>query len=139
MISNLFILTIPQWSIFAAVTVIIYGWVERKKSFELVGLAILALLAVFAGWTIFSGMLVPESFFESTGIVDDEIMLAPDEIPIEGRMLPFYWGITVNGIIAMAAFITEWKDLKISKTLKIITCVIAILMFFGLLSAVSNN
>lgn len=138
MISNFTILTIPQWFIFAAVTVIIYGWVERKKSFGLVGLAILVLLAVFTGWAIFSGMLVPESFIEAVGTIDEEIMLAPDEIPVEGRMLPFYWGITINGLIALVAFVAEWRDMKAAKTLKIIVCVIAILMFFGMMSVVRN-
>lgn len=138
MISNFTILTIPQWFIFAAVTVIIYGWMEHKKSFGLIGSAVFVLLAVFTGWAILSGMLVPESFIEAAGTIDEEIMLAPDEIPIEGRMLPFYWGITINGLIAVAAFVTEWRNMKAAKALKITICIIGLLMFFGMMSIVKS-
>jgi heme A synthase len=133
MISNFTILSIPQWAVFAAVTIIIYGWTEGKRSFTQIGTAILFLLGIYAVWVIYTGLLVPESLFDTTEALDGEVLFNPDEIPMEGRMLPVYWGFVVNAAIALAAFITGLRDGKASKVLKIITIVFSLFLFFAMI------
>ena len=133
MISNFTILSIPQWAVFAAVTIIIYGWTEGKRSFTQIGTVILFLLGIYAAWVIYTGLLVPESLFDTTEALDGEVLFNPDEIPMEGRMLPVYWGFVVNAAIALAAFITGLRDGKASKVLKIITIVFSLFLFFAMI------
>ncbi len=133
MISNFTVITVPQWAIFAAITVVIYGWVEKKKAFGIVGSAIMITLALFAGWALYSGVLIPESLFDTTETMDGEQLFLPDELPVEGRMLPFYWALALNGIIALAAMMAEILDRRQTKILKMIMCIIGLLVFFGMI------
>jgi hypothetical protein len=133
MISNFTIITVPQWAIFAAISVIIYGWVERKKVFGVVGSALIFVLGIFAAWVIFSGMLVPEGLFDTREAFDGEELFQPGEMPIEGRMLPFYWGMAINGVLGLSAAIAESLNKKYAKILKVMICLIALAIFFGIL------
>lgn len=135
MISNFTIITIPQWAIFTAITVIIYGWVERKKAFGMVGSAVFVALGIYAAWVIYAGLLVPESMFDTREAMDGENLFMPDELPVEGRMLPFYWGMVINSIVALAALGTEAYGKKTAYILKIAACAIGLLIFFGMLGA----
>jgi hypothetical protein len=132
MISNFTIFTVPQWAIFAAVTVVIYGWVEQKRAFGLVGSGILIALSLFAGWAVYTGMLLPEGLFGTAEALGGEELFMPDELPVEGRMLPFYWGLILNGVVALGAFIAEATNRKPAKPLKILMSFIAMLLFFGM-------
>jgi hypothetical protein len=133
MISNFTIITVPQWAIFAAITVVIYGWVEQKKAFGMVGSIILMALGIFAGWAIYNELLMPEGLFDTTEAMDGEELFLPDELPIEGRLLPFYWGLIVNSVIALGALITDIMNKKVTRVLKVVMCIIGLLIFFGMI------
>ena len=135
MISNFTIVTVPQWAIFAAVSVIIYGWVERKKAFGMVGSGLLIILGAFAGWAIFTGLLVPENLFDTREAYNGEELFLPDEMPIEGRMLPFYWAMVANGIFGFFAVLAEGFNKKYGTGLKIFICLVALGIFFGMIGA----
>ena len=133
MISNFTVITVPQWAIFAAITVVIYGWVEQKKAFGMVGSIILMALGIFAGWAIYNGLLMPEGLFDTKEALDGEELFLPDELPIEGRVLPFYWGLIFNGFVALGALLAEIMNKKIAKVLKVIMCIIGLLIFFAMI------
>jgi len=135
MINNFTVITIPQWTIFAAITIIIYGWVEQKKIFGLIGISLMVFLGIFAGWVIYSGWLIPESLFDTTGTMDGEELFSENEIPTEGRMLPFYWGLVLNGAISVLVFLVEYSGKKYSKPLKLLIMLFALMIFFGMASA----
>ena len=132
MISNFTVITVPQWAIFAAITVVIYGWVEQKKAFGMVGSIILIALGIFAGWAIYKGLLIPEGLFDTKEAMDGEELFLPDEFPIEGRLLPFYWGLIGNSVVALGSLITEMMNNKQAKLLKVAMCIIGLLIFFGM-------
>lgn len=133
MISNFTVITVPQWAIFAAITVVIYGWVERKKAFGMVGSLILMALGIFAGWAIYNGLLMPEGLFDTKEVMDGEELFLPDELPIEGRLLPFYWGLIANSVVALCALLTDIMNKKVTKALKVAMCIFGILIFFGMI------
>jgi hypothetical protein len=133
MINNFTIITVPQWAVFVAITAVIYGWVEKKKSFRLLGAAILAGLGIFSAWAIYIGALLPESLFDTTEIYNGEELFMPDEVPTQGRLLPFYWGLVASGGIAIAALIAGIFNHRLAKPLVILMCIVALLMFFGIL------
>jgi hypothetical protein len=133
MISNFTVVTVPQWAIFAAVTIIFYGWTEKKRVFELIGLSILILLGLFSAWVIWSGLLLPEGLFDTAETFGGEELFAPDDIPLEGRMLPVYWGMTVTGAVALVTFLLELNQSKTAKAMKVVSIILALLMFFGMI------
>jgi predicted membrane channel-forming protein YqfA (hemolysin III family) len=49
--------TLPQWFIFAAIFVTVYGWIEQKKSFRIIGTFIFVLLGIFSLFVIFGDYL----------------------------------------------------------------------------------
>lgn len=134
MISNFTVVTIPQWAIFASISIIIYGWVEQKKIFGLIGIALMTVMGIFAGWVIWSGWLIPESMFDTTGVMDGEVLFSEGEIPLEGRMLPFYWGLVLNGALSVPAFLMEYSGKKYTKAVKLMIMLLALMIFFGMTS-----
>jgi hypothetical protein len=133
MISNFTVITVPQWAIFAAITVVIYGWVEQKKAFGMLGSLILMALGIFAGWAIYNGLLLPEGLFDTKEAMDGEELFLPDELPIEGRLLPFYWGLIVNSVVALVALLSEIMNKKLASILKVAMCIIGLFIFFGMI------
>jgi magnesium-transporting ATPase (P-type) len=139
MISNFTVLTIPQWAIFAGITVMIYGWTEKKKVFGLIGLGILALLGIYAAWILWTGMLVPEELLNQPDPLDETVnIFEPDELPIEGRLLPFYWGLAGNAILASLTMVFEIRRKSYSSIFKIIVGTISIALFFLMIAALRN-
>jgi magnesium-transporting ATPase (P-type) len=138
MISNFTVLTVPQWAIFAGITVMIYGWAEKKRIFGIVGSAIFAALGLFAAYAIFAGLMVPESMLDISENLPKDELFSPDELPIEGRLLPFYWVLVVNAVLALAAMFAEIFHKRMTNPLKIITGVVAIVVFFLMMGAVRH-
>ncbi len=136
MISNYTILAIPQWAIFASVTMMAYGWSEKKRIFGLLGTGILVLTALFAAWVLYAGLLMPEdTIFNSGAEAGGDAGLTPAEMPAGLRLVPFYYGLVANGLVAAGAATAALMRKKQASVLKIIAGGIAILLFFGMLSA----
>jgi hypothetical protein len=136
MISNFTVLTVPQWAIFAGITVMIYGWVEKKSIFGIVGSGIMVALGIFAAYAIAAGLMMPESMLDISENLPKEELFNPDELPVEGRLLPFYWALIANGVLALAAMFAEIYRKKIATILKIIIGAVAIIVFFLMMAAV---
>lgn len=131
MITNFTIITIPQWAIFAAITVIIYGWVEEKKAFGILGGALFALLGIFAGYALYAGLLIPEEWFNTAENFGGEELFDFDELPMEGRMLPLYWGMVANGAVGLAVMVAEWRNNHFTQHLKVVASVTGLVVFFA--------
>ncbi len=135
MISNYTILTIPQWSIFAGITVMVYGWAEHKRVFGFIGSGIFVCLGIYAAIAIASGAMMPAEMLDMTDPLSDTPVLAPDEIPMEGRLLPFYWMLVCNGGLALIALFAEIFKKRFANPLKIATAAIGIVLFFLMMGA----
>jgi len=136
MISNYTVLSVPQWLIFAAITVMIYGWLEKKKVFGIIGSGIFVSLGLFAAYALVSGLMIPENMLDISKDLSTKELFNPDELPVEGRLIPFYWGLAFNGLLALVALLSEVYDKRYTKTLKIITASISIVLFFLMTAAV---
>lgn len=134
MISNYTIITVPQWAIFAGITVMIYGWAEKKRIFGMMGAGILVMLGFYAGVILISGSLVPVGVLDISDPMGDGPLFSPDELPLEGRLLPHYWGLLLCGITALAALIADFFRKKAALTLRIIAGALAILLFFMMMT-----
>ncbi len=126
-----FIYTLPQWFIFASVFVTVYGWVESKKNFRLIGSAILILLGIFAGWAIVKGyfsanhFLTPEEIYSEE--MEEEVI---EEMPFQAQLLPAYLTFIVAAVLSIPAIYFDWKDKKPNRLFYILAGLTALLGFF---------
>ncbi|WP_167605591.1 hypothetical protein [Maribellus sediminis] len=134
--NQVFLYTFPQWIVFAALFVIVYGWVEQKKVFRLTGEAMFILLGIFALIVLLGDFLAAGNFLTPEEVVaeelNDEIL---NEVPIEAKLFPAYLGFLIAGIMAIPTFLLEWKNHKRASTLVVITSVVALLGFFIIVGA----
>lgn len=136
MISNYVVISVPQWAIFVAISAMMYGWLEKKRIFSVIGSGILAALGLYAAFVLWTGLLVPESVFDNSGYLPKEELFSPDELPVEGRLLPFYWGLVANGVLALIAMILEIRNRISPNRLKIAIGLISFLLFFAMTAVV---
>ncbi len=136
MISNYTVVTIPQWAIFCAITVIIYGWTEKKNIFIQIGMAIFILLGIYSAWAVYAGIMVPENFMNATDPVSGEELFSPGELPLEGKLIPVYWGFILNGCTAGTALIAGITGRRFTTVLRIISAVFSVLLFFMMIAIV---
>ncbi len=128
---NMFIYTLPQWFIFSAIVVTIYGWIEKKKSFRLIGSVIFILLGVFALYSIYSGYFSANEFLTPNEMmsedIDEEVI---EEIPFQARLLPAYWSFVISAALAIPALYFDWKDKKPYRLFIILTGLVSLFGFF---------
>ena len=129
--SATFLYTVPQWIVFAALFMVIYGWVEHKKTFRLIGLFIFMLLGILSILIIFGDYLNAGDYLSPAEVaaeeLDDEII---NEIPIEPQLLPAYWSFVVAAVMSIPTIFLDWKNHKRAKLFIVLTSLITLAGFF---------
>lgn len=137
--NQVFLYTFPQWIVFAGLFMVIYGWVENKKTFRLIGIAIFIALGIFAAVVIFGDYLAAGKFLSPEEIVAEEIdgeIL--NEVPLEAKLLPAYWSFLLSSIVAIPAFLLDLKERKFAKLTTVIMGLVALLGFFIIVGALRS-
>jgi len=125
------IYTLPQWFVFSAILVTAYGWVERKKTFRILGCVILILLGIFALFSIYSGSFAAYDFLTPDEIVNEELDgELIEEIPFQAKLLPAYWAFVISAVLAFPAIYFDWKNKKPNRLFIILAALVALLGFF---------
>lgn len=131
--------TLPQWFVFSAIVSIVYGWVEKKKIFRLIGPLLFFLLGLFAAFSIYNGSFSVNDFLTPQEIVNEEFEDETfDEVPFLMRLLPAYWSFIIAAILAIPAFYFEWKEKKHKNIITILTGLCALFGFFIIVSTLQN-
>ncbi len=137
--TNAILYTFPQWFVFAAIFVVIYGWIEDKKPFRLIGCFIFILLAAFSIYIIAGDFLEPGKFLTPEEVASEELDdIIMDEVPIEARLLPAYISFIAAGIIAIPSLFLDWKEKKYAKLFLVLTGFVALLGFFIIVGAIKS-
>lgn len=111
--SDTLLYTLPQWFIFAAVFVAVYGWIEKKKAFRIIGAIIFILLGIYSLIVISGGYLAGGEFLTPGEIADKELDGETiEEIPFQAKILPAYLSFIVSAIIAIPAIFLDIKNKK---------------------------
>jgi len=111
--NDTFLYTLPQWFIFAAVFVTVYGWIEKKKVFRIIGASILVLLGIYSLFIITGDYLAVGKFLTPNEIADKELTdEAIEEIPFQAKLLPAYLSFVVSAILAIPAILLDIKNKK---------------------------
>jgi hypothetical protein len=131
--------TLPQWFVFAAIIASVYGWVEHKKIFRLLGPVIFFLLGLFATLTLFGDELSAYEFLTPEEIVREEMEDELNtEVPFQAMLFPAYLFFVLSGLLAIPSFILEWRNLKGKNLLMILTALTGLLGFFMIVGALRS-
>lgn len=131
--------TLPQWFVFAGIIASVYGWVEHKKTFRLLGPVIFFLLGIFSLYSILNGSFSVRDFLTPAEIVSEEMeeeMM--EDIPFVAQLLPAYFAFLFSGLLAIPTFILEWKDKKGKNLLVILTALAGLMGFFIIVGALRS-
>jgi hypothetical protein len=123
--------TLPQWFIFAAVFVAVYGWIEKKKAFRIIGATIFILLGIYSTIVILGGYLAGGEFLTPGEIADKELDGEVVEvIPFQAKLLPAYLSFIVSAIIAISAIFLDIKNKKTYQWFILSAGLVALFGFF---------
>lgn len=129
--NDTFLYTLPQWFIFAAVFVVVYGWMEDKKAFRIIGASILMLLGFFSLFVIFGGYLAAGKFLTPNEIASEELADGViDEVPFQVKLLPAYLSFILSAILAIPAIVLDIKNKKVYRWFIISAGLISLFGFF---------
>lgn len=139
MSQDTFLYTLPQWFVFAGIIASVYGWVEHKKGFRMLGPAIFVLLGAFATFTLLNGSFSAHEFLTPEEILSEEMEEETlQEIPFVAQLLPAYIAFLFSGVLAIPAFILEWKNKKGKSLLMILTGLAGLMGFFVIVGALRS-
>jgi hypothetical protein len=136
---EIFLYTLPQWLVFAGIISSVYGWVEHKKVFRMLGPVLFFILGLFAVFIMLgdyfsaSRFLTPEEMV--TLEMEEELL---EELPFQARLFPAYLFFILSGLLAIPAFLLEWKDRKRKNLLIVLTALTGLFGFFIIVGALRN-
>jgi len=112
--NDTFLYTLPQWFIFFFFFVAVYGWMEDKKAFRIIGASILVLFGIFSLFVIFGDSLAAGKFLTPNEIASEELADGVvDEVPFQVKLLPAYISFVISAVLAIPAIVLDIKN-KIS-------------------------
>lgn len=130
------IYTIPQWLTFAAIFMMVYGWIEDKKAFRIIGDFVIILLGLFAVYIFSKGYLAESKYLTPDEIVSQELGEETiEKISILTKLGPAYASFLLSSVIAVPALIFDSKNKKIHRIFMIIAGLIALSGFFVIVNA----
>lgn len=136
---NTFLYTLPQWFVFAAIFVSVYGWVEKKKAFRIIGAAIFIILGIYALIVLQGDYFSAGNFLTPDEIareeLDDEII---NEIPFQASLFPAYLSFIFSAILAIPAIYFDFKSKKSYRIFIVLAGLTALLGFFIIVGALKT-
>ena len=129
--NDTFLYTLPQWFIFAAVFVVVYGWMEDKKAFRIMGAAIFVALGIFSLFVIFGDSLAAGKFLTPNEIASEELADGIiDEVPFQAKLLPAYLSFVLSAVLAIPAIYLDIKNKKGYQWFIILAGLVSLFGFF---------
>lgn len=129
--NNTFLYTLPQWFIFAAIFVAVYGWVEDKRAFRLIGAGIFVALGIYSLYILSGDYLAAGKFLTPGEIADEELLdEVMEEVPFEAQLLPAYVSFLVSAAIALPAIYFDLRNRKIHRLFIVLAGLVSLFGFF---------
>jgi len=129
--NNTLLYTLPQWFIFAAIFVSVYGWMEKKKAFRIIGALIFVLLGIYSLFIIAGGYLAGGEFLTPDEVADQELNDDTiEEIPFQAKLLPAYLSFVVSAVLVIPAIFLDLKNNKKYQWFLILAGLVSLFGFF---------
>jgi predicted membrane channel-forming protein YqfA (hemolysin III family) len=139
MIQDTVLYTIPQWFVFAAIIASVYGWVEKKKVFRLLGVILFFFLGIFSLYALLTGSFSFREYLTPSEIINQEMEEEFfEELPFSARLFPAYIAFLISGALAVPTFFLQLKNWKGRNLLLILTAFAGIAGFFVIVDALKN-
>ena len=136
---DVYLYTLPQWFIFAGCFASIYGWVEQKKVFRMLGPVVFFLLGLFSLYPILTGSFSSYTYLDPGEVIREEMgEEILEELPFMARIMPAYVAFLISGLLAIPAFILEWKALKGRQLMIILSALAGLFGFFIIVGALRS-
>ena len=139
MIQDTILYTVPQWFVFAAIIASVYGWVEKKKVFRLLGAVLFFFLGIFSLYALLTGSFAAREYLTPAEIIsqemEEDIM---EELPFSAQLFPAYVAFLVSGLLAIPTFVLQWKEWKGRNLLIILTGLAGVAGFFIITDALKS-
>ena len=134
-----FLYTLPQWFIFAGVFVVVYGWIEDKKAFRMIGSALFILLGIYSLIILLGDSFAAENFLTPDEIANEELSeeIIP-EIPFQTLLLPAYICFLVSSVLAIPALIFETKNNRMYRYFIVASILVALLGFLIVVGVIKS-
>lgn len=134
-----FLYTFPQWIVFVALFSIVYGWVEDKKEFRLIGFLVIICLGLFSVYVITGDHLAPGQHLTADELMQKKLTDGTTrEVPIEKQLLPAYLTFMVSSVMALVATILDWLNKKQYRLFSILAGLVVLIGFFIIVGAVHS-
>ena len=131
LMNNTLLYTLPQWFIFAAIFVSVYGWMEKKKAFRIIGALIFVLLGIYSLFVIAGGYLAGGEFLTPNEVADQELNDEVfEEIPFQAKLLPAYISFVVSAILVIPSIFLDLKNNKKYQWFIILAGLLSLFGFF---------
>lgn len=128
--------TLPQWFIFSAIFVVVYGWAENKKAFRAIGAALFVLLGFFALYALSGDFFAARGFLTPSEIVSEELAEnRVEEIPLQVQLFPAYLSFVLSAILAVPAILLDWKNKKSYRYFIVLAALTSLFGFFVVVGA----
>lgn len=109
--------TISQWVLFLGISLMLFGWFERKDKVLLYGQIIFLILGGFALWIVCSGQInIPP--------------ISDTKLSKEMKILGFFQGILLLVVIDLIALALKIFKLRFQKACNMIVILLAMMLFF---------
>lgn len=129
--SDTFLYTVPQWFVFAAIIGMVYGWIEDKKIFRLIGAFVLVALGIFSLFVLMGDYFAPGKYLTPEEVVSEELAEeVTGEIPVVAKLFPAYLSFLLAALLVVPAIVLDIKDRKSYRIFLIISSLVALAGFF---------
>lgn len=136
---EVFLYTLPQWFVFAGIIASVYGWVEKKQVFRLMGPVVFFLLGVFAVYALSKGYFSSHRFLTPEEIVNEEMEIEMMEgLPFVAQIMPAYLVFIFSGLLSVPSFFMELKNRKGKNLFIILMTISGLLGFFIIVGALRS-
>ncbi len=129
------IYTLPQWFIFAAVFGVTYGWIEKKRTFRVIGAITFVLLGIFSLFILSGDFFTSGQHIAHTEIVDKK---DGSDIPFQAKLLPAYLSFVLSAILALVAIFFDLRKSKKYRWFIIFAGLTALYGFFAIAGALKS-
>ena len=119
MISNslLTLTSISQWGLFLGIASILFGWVEKRETFVLIGQVVFLIIGLMAAWILLTDqIIIPEM---TNGI-----------IPKQVKVLSYFKGVAFFSGYAIVCLLLKFIKFRYQKISLYILLFFAMMLFF---------
>ena len=116
-ISLLVLTSISQWTLFAGIALILFGFIEKRENLLLGGQVIFLLLGFFAVYVLLKNVIVVPELDQNT-------------VPKELKIITFYKEIVLFTGLTLISLILKLFKLRFQKTSLYILVFFALMLFF---------